>query len=76
MTFIYFIINNYFDNFTAFELIDYELIEHTIFRYFNILSFILYYHRYQNIDVTISNVINKVTCKIIHRYNKFLNFSF
>lgn len=47
MTFIYFIINNYFDNFTAFELIDYELIEHTTFRYFNILSFILYYHRYQ-----------------------------
>lgn len=75
MIFIYFIINNYFDNFTAFELIDYELIEHTIFRYFNILSFILYYHRYQKYR-TISNVINKVTCKIIYRYNKFLNFSF
>lgn len=40
-------------------------------RYFDTL---IYYHLFyiiidiKNIDVTISNVINKVTCKIIHRY--------
>lgn len=43
MTFMHFIINNYFENFT---LRTYRLHFDTIFRYFNI-EIILYYHRYQ-----------------------------